>query len=29
MFVKRYSRTVIPTEVEGSFLKEGIMSYVR
>ena len=25
---KRYSRIVIPSEVEGSFLQEGIMSYV-
>ena len=29
MFENRYSRIVIPTEVEGSFLQEGIMSYVR
>ena len=28
MFGKRYSRIVIPSEVEGSFLQEGIMSYV-
>ena len=28
MFGKRYSCIVIPTEVEGSFLQEGIMSYV-
>ena len=29
MFGKRYSCIVIPSEVEGSFLQEGIMSYVR
>ena len=29
MFVKRYSRIVIPSEVEGSFLHTGIASYVR
>ena len=29
MFGKRYSCIVIPTEVEESFLQEGIMSYVR
>ena len=28
MFGKRYSCIVIPTEVEESFLQEGIMSYV-
>ena len=28
MFGKRYSCIVIPSEVEGSFLQEGIMSYV-
>ena len=28
MFGKRYSRNVIPSEVEVSFLQEGIMSYV-
>ena len=28
-FGKDYSRIVIPSEVEGSFLQEGIMSYVR
>ena len=29
MFVKRYSRIVIPSEVEGSFLHTGIAPYVR
>ena len=29
MFGKRHFRNVIPSEVEGSFLQEGIMSYVR
>ena len=29
MFGKRYSRIVIPSEVEGSFLHTGIASYVR
>ena len=29
MFEKRYSRIVIPSEVEGSFLHTGIASYVR
>ena len=29
MFGKCYSRIVIPSEVEGSFWQEGIMSYVR
>ena len=29
MFGKDYSRIVIPSEAEGSFLQEGIMSYVR
>ena len=29
MFVNRYSRIVIPTEVEGSFLHTGISPYVR
>ena len=29
MFGKRYSCIVIPSEAEGSFLQEGIMSYVR
>ena len=29
MFEKRYSCIVIPSEVEGSFWQEGIMSYVR
>ena len=29
MFGKRYSRIVIPTEVEGSFWHTGIASYVR
>ena len=28
MFGKRYSCIVIPSEVEGSFLQKGIMSYV-
>ena len=28
MFGKRYSCIVIPSEVEGSFLQEGIMLYV-
>ena len=28
MFGKDYSRIVIPSEVEGSFLQKGIMSYV-
>ena len=28
IFGKRYSCIVIPSEVEGSFLQEGIMSYV-
>ena len=28
MFGKRHFRNVIPSEVEGSFLQEGIMSYV-
>ena len=28
MFGKDYSRIVIPSEAEGSFLQEGIMSYV-
>ena len=29
MFVNRYSRIVIPTEVEGSFLRTDIAFYVR
>ena len=29
MLEKRHFRNVIPSEVEGSFLQEGIMSYVR
>ena len=29
MFGKRYSCIVIPSEAEGSFLQEGVMSYVR
>ena len=29
MFGKRYSRIVIPSEVEGSFWHTGIASYVR
>ena len=29
MFGKDYSRIVIPSEVEGSFLHTGIASYVR
>ena len=29
MLGKRHPRNVIPSEAEGSFLQEGIMSYVR